>query len=145
MSPMCRTPSRPRWAATRVSQVLQGEQRYDLVLRYLPPYPRHQGSHREHPPAVAHRASASRWRSSATFRVLDGASEIYREGNSRYVAIKYSVRGRDLGSTVEEAIDKVDTQVKLPDGYQHQLGRRVREPAARAKAAGDRAARSRFW
>ena len=37
-------------------------------------------------------------------KVLDGASEIYREGNSRYVAIKYSVRGRDLGSTVEEAI-----------------------------------------
>ena len=37
-------------------------------------------------------------------RSRDGASEIYREGNSRYVAIKYSVRGRDLGSTVEEAI-----------------------------------------
>ena len=34
--------------------------------------------------------------------------EIYREGNSRYVAIKYSVRGRDLGSTVEEAIKKVN-------------------------------------
>jgi len=36
----------------------------------------------------------------------DGASEVYREGNRRYVAIKYSVRGRDLGSTVEEAIRK---------------------------------------
>ena len=47
----------------------------------------------------------------------DGASEIYREANSRYVAIKYSVRGRDLGSTVEEAIRKVDKQVKLPAGY----------------------------
>src|SRR4029077_13901642 len=41
----------------------------------------------------------------------------YREANSRYVAIKYSVRGRDLGSTVEEAIRKVDEQVKLPSGY----------------------------
>jgi cobalt-zinc-cadmium resistance protein CzcA len=49
--------------------------------------------------------------------VLDGASEIYREGNSRYVAIKYSVPVRDLGSTVEEAIDKVGKQVKLPEGY----------------------------
>ena len=47
----------------------------------------------------------------------DGASEIYREGNSRYVAIKYSVRGRDLGSTVEEAMRKVGKQVKLPPGY----------------------------
>ena len=44
-------------------------------------------------------------------------SEIYREGNQRYVAIKYSVRGRDLGSTVEEAMKKVNEQVKLPLGY----------------------------
>ena len=50
-------------------------------------------------------------------QVLDGASEIYREENSRYVAIKYGVRGRDLGSTVEEAIKAVDRQVKLPEGY----------------------------
>jgi cobalt-zinc-cadmium resistance protein CzcA len=49
--------------------------------------------------------------------VADGASEVYREGNERYIAIKYSVRGRDLGSTVEEAIKKVNEQVKLPTGY----------------------------
>src|ERR1700674_6078747 len=42
---------------------------------------------------------------------------IYREGNSRYIALKYSVRGRDQGSTVEEAIRKVNKQVKLPPGY----------------------------
>jgi heavy metal efflux system protein len=48
---------------------------------------------------------------------VDGASQIYREANSRYVAIKYSVRGRDLGSTVEEAIKKVTANVKLPQGY----------------------------
>jgi cobalt-zinc-cadmium resistance protein CzcA len=47
----------------------------------------------------------------------DGASEVYREGNQRYVAIKYGVRGRDLGSAVEEAIAKVGRQVKLPLGY----------------------------
>jgi cobalt-zinc-cadmium resistance protein CzcA len=52
-----------------------------------------------------------------TVEVRDGASEIYREENSRYVAIKYSVPVRDLGSTVEEAIRKVDSQVKLPAGY----------------------------
>jgi len=49
--------------------------------------------------------------------VKDGASAISREGNSRYVALKYSVLGRDLGSTVEEAIDKVTKEVKLPPGY----------------------------
>jgi heavy metal efflux system protein len=47
----------------------------------------------------------------------DGASEIYRERNSRYVAIKYGVRGRDLGSTVEEAIASVNKNVQLPSGY----------------------------
>lgn len=46
----------------------------------------------------------------------DGASEIYREGNQRYVAIKYSVRGRDLGGAVEEAIKKVSAGVQLPRG-----------------------------
>jgi cobalt-zinc-cadmium resistance protein CzcA len=49
--------------------------------------------------------------------IRDGASEIYREGNQRYVAIKYGVRGRDLGSTVEEAIASVTKAVKLPPGY----------------------------
>jgi cobalt-zinc-cadmium resistance protein CzcA len=49
--------------------------------------------------------------------VQDGGSEIYREENQRYVAIKFSVRGRDLGGTVEEAIDKVGKQVKFPVGY----------------------------
>jgi heavy metal efflux system protein len=49
--------------------------------------------------------------------VRDGASEIYREENSRYVAIKYSVRGRDLGSAVEEAMKLVGSEVKLPEGY----------------------------
>jgi len=47
----------------------------------------------------------------------DGAKEIYREGQRRYIAAKYSVRGRDLESTVEEAIDKVNKQVSLPPGY----------------------------
>ena len=50
-------------------------------------------------------------------KVGDGASMIYREGNSRYIAIKYSVRGRDLGSTVEEAMRKVNEKVKMPQGY----------------------------
>ncbi len=99
-----------------VSQVLQGEQRYDLVARYLPQY-------RDTREAIekirllspsGERVSLAQL---CTVKVLDGASEIYREGNSRYVAIKYSVRGRDLGSTVEEAIRKVGQQVKLPVGY----------------------------
>jgi len=98
------------------SQVLDGEQHYDLVMRYLPQY-------RDTADAIERIRLVSpvgeRVALSQLCRVstADGANEIYREGNSRYVAIKYSVRGRDLGSTVEEAIRKVDRQVKLPSGY----------------------------
>src|SRR4029077_11648200 len=50
-------------------------------------------------------------------QVADGGSEIYREGNQLVIAIKYCVRGRDLGSAEDKAIDKVTRQVKLPTGY----------------------------
>jgi cobalt-zinc-cadmium resistance protein CzcA len=99
-----------------LTQVLQGEARYDLTLRYLPKY-------RDTKEAIEsiRLLSPSGERVSLAqlckIGVTDGASEIYREGNRRYVAIKYSVRGRDLGSTVEEAIRKVNEQVKLPTGY----------------------------
>ena len=49
--------------------------------------------------------------------VKDGAYDIYREGNSRYVAVTFNVRGRDLGSTVEDAIKLIHDKVKLPPGY----------------------------
>jgi cobalt-zinc-cadmium resistance protein CzcA len=49
--------------------------------------------------------------------VKDGAYDIYREGNSRYVAVTFSVRGRDLGSTVEDAIRQINRKVKMPPGY----------------------------
>jgi heavy metal efflux system protein len=96
--------------------VLQGEARYDLVLRYLPQF-------RDTREAIEkiRLLSPSGERVSLAqlckIQVADGGSEIYREGNQRYIAVKYSVRGRDLGSTVEEAILKVNQQVKLPTGY----------------------------
>ncbi|HXN23022.1 MAG TPA: CusA/CzcA family heavy metal efflux RND transporter [Candidatus Dormibacteraeota bacterium] len=99
-----------------VTQVLQGEQRYDLVVRYLAPY-------RDTKEAIASirlvAPSGERVSLAQLSRVelRDGGSEIYREANSRYVAIKYSVRGRDLGGAVEDAIKKVNAQVKLPPGY----------------------------
>jgi len=47
-----------------------------------------------------------------------GASFIYRERSQRYIPIKFSVRGRDLGSTVAEAQQRVASSIKLPNGYQ---------------------------
>jgi cobalt-zinc-cadmium resistance protein CzcA len=99
-----------------VSQVLQGEQRFDLVPRYTAPY-RDTTEAIENVRLLAPTGERVSLAQLCKVGVQDGASEIYREANSRYVAIKYSVRGRDLGSTVQEAIRDVDRQVKLPEGY----------------------------
>jgi cobalt-zinc-cadmium resistance protein CzcA len=53
----------------------------------------------------------------ANVSLVSGASFIYREGQERYTPLKFSVRGRDLGSAVLEAQRKVAEQVKLPGGY----------------------------
>jgi heavy metal efflux system protein len=100
-----------------VSQVLQGEQRYDLVVRYQAPY-RSTKEAIENIRLVSPAGERVALAQLAKVEVRDGASEIYREENSRYVAIKYSVRGRDLGSAVEEAMQLVGREVKLPVGYQ---------------------------
>jgi cobalt-zinc-cadmium resistance protein CzcA len=99
-----------------LTQVLQGEARYDLVLRYMPQY-RTTKEAIENIRLLSPSGERVSLAQLTKNRVEEGASEIYREGNQRYVAIRYSVRGRDLGSTVEEAIDKVNRQVSLPRGY----------------------------
>jgi cobalt-zinc-cadmium resistance protein CzcA len=99
-----------------VSQVLEGEKRYDLVVRYQAPY-RDTREAIENIRIVAPSGERVSLAQLTNTRVEDGASEIYREANSRYIAIKYSVRGRDLGGAVEEAMAKVEKQVKLPTGY----------------------------
>jgi heavy metal efflux system protein len=101
---------------TTVSQVLQGEQRYDLVARYLPRF-RDTRESIEHIRLLAPSGERVSLAQLCRIRMADGASTLYREANSRYVGVKYSVRGRDLGSTVEEAIGKVSRQVKLPPRY----------------------------
>src|SRR6202043_3394861 len=99
-----------------VSQVLIGEQRYDVVVRYQAPY-------RNTQQAIARvrllsptgeRVSLAQL---TKVEVKDGAYDIYREGNTRYVAVTFNVRGRDLGTTVEEAIKAIREKVKMPQGY----------------------------
>jgi len=99
-----------------VTQVLEGERRFDLAVRYQAPF-RNTKEAIENIRIVAPSGERVSLAQLTRAETLDGASEIYREANSRYVAIKYSVRGRDLGSTVEEAIARVHEHVKLPEGY----------------------------
>jgi heavy metal efflux system protein len=99
-----------------LTQVLKGEQRYDLVMRYLPRF-RSTREAIEQTRLVSPSGERVALAQLCKVEPADGASEVYREGNQRYVAIKYGVRGRDLGSTVEEAIAKVNRHVTLPTGY----------------------------
>jgi cobalt-zinc-cadmium resistance protein CzcA len=99
-----------------VSQVLIGEQRYDVTVRY-------QGQYRNTEQAISNirllapsgeRVSLAQL---CKLEIKDGAYDIYREGNSRYIAVTFNVRDRDLGSTVEDAIKQINDKVKMPRGY----------------------------
>jgi len=99
-----------------VTQLLQGEATYGVVVRYKEQY-------RNTQEAIAkiRLLSPSGERVSLAqltkMEVRDGAYDIFREANSRYVGVRYEVRGRDLGTTVRQAIETVSKQVKLPRGY----------------------------
>jgi cobalt-zinc-cadmium resistance protein CzcA len=101
-----------------VSQVLPAgsPERYDVVVRYLEPY-------RRDPRAISkiRLVSPSGERVSLAqlthLEVRDGAYDIYREGNSRYLSVTFNVRGRDLNSSVEDAMSQITQKVKLPPGY----------------------------
>jgi cobalt-zinc-cadmium resistance protein CzcA len=99
-----------------VSQVLQGEQRYDLVVRYQEPY-RNTRQAIENIRLVSPSGERVSIGQLADVETRDGAYDIYREANARYDAVTFSVRGRDLGTTVEEAMKRVREKVKLPPGY----------------------------
>jgi heavy metal efflux system protein len=99
-----------------LTQVLQGEQRYDLVLRYLPEF-RNTKEAIENIRLLSPSGERVSLAQLCKVEERDGGSEIYREGNQRYVAIKYSVRDRDLGGAVLQAKKEVGEKVKLPRGY----------------------------
>jgi cobalt-zinc-cadmium resistance protein CzcA len=99
-----------------VGQVLINEERYNVVIRY-------QKQYRDTQQAISdirllapsgERVSLAQL---CKVEIKDGAYDIYREGNTRYVAITFNVRGRDLGTTVEDAIKQIKQKVTLPRGY----------------------------
>ena len=99
-----------------VSEILVGEQHYDLTVRYQEPF-RKTVEDISNIRILAPSGERVSLGQLCQIKLEDGASTIYREGNSRYIAIKYSVRGRDLGSTVRQAIEEVRQKVPLPEGY----------------------------
>jgi cobalt-zinc-cadmium resistance protein CzcA len=98
-----------------VTQVLEGDRRFDLVVRWLPQYRQSLDSIRQI--RVSTPAGSSIPLSLVSdIRSAEGASFIYREQLARYVPMRFAVRGRDLESAIDEAKERVAAQVKLPEG-----------------------------
>ncbi len=108
------------------TQVIQGEEQFDLVVRMQEKY----RSDKEAiesllvPTPDGQHLPLSQF---ATVKVENGASFIYREANSRYIGIQFSVEGRDLASAVGEARRKTAAAVKLPIGYRFDWGGEYKE------------------
>ncbi|HET9962967.1 MAG TPA: efflux RND transporter permease subunit, partial [Nitrospiraceae bacterium] len=99
-----------------VTQVFEGERLFDLVVRFLPEF-------RRDAEAIGNilvstpEGARIPLKQLATIKTQTGAFIIYRENNERYIPIKFSVRDRDLESTVKEAQQRIAASVQLPERY----------------------------
>jgi heavy metal efflux system protein len=103
------------------SQVIQGERQFDLLVRMQEPFRKDADAIKNlliATPAGQHLPLSQ----FADIKVDNGASFIYRESNSRFIGVQFSVRNRDLAGAVEEARREVDKQMKLPIGYTFDWG-----------------------
>jgi heavy metal efflux system protein len=99
-----------------VTQVLDGERRFDVVVRFLPQY-RNKADSIASIPVNTPAGPPVPLRDLADITKQTGASYIYREDNARYIPIKFSVRDRDLQTTIAEAEGKIRQGITLPAGY----------------------------
>jgi cobalt-zinc-cadmium resistance protein CzcA len=111
------------------TQVVQGEQLFDLIVRLRPEF-------RETPEQIGNILVATPGGSQVPLRqvakieVASGASFLYRQNNSRYIGIQYSVEGRDLAGAVHDAQQQLAARVKLPPGYRAVFGGEFEEYTA---------------
>jgi len=98
------------------TQVVQGEKQFDLVVRLEREY-------RDNPQEIGNilvptpGGQQIPLKEFADIKVENGASFIYRENNSRYIGVQFSVEGRDLAGAVEDAMKQVKDKIALPEGY----------------------------
>ena len=102
-----------------VTQIYEGEKRFQLRLRYQENF-RNNGDAISNLMVPTLRGAKVPIKNIATIETRTGPSLIFRDENLRYSAVKFSVRGRDMGSAIAEAQDKVDANVKLDKGYEMQ-------------------------
>jgi heavy metal efflux system protein len=105
-----------------VTRVYEGEMNFALTVRLAPEYRRNVDAIRSIPVALPNNDPKTPTAYIALgdlgeVKLESGAAYIYRENNQRFVPLKYSVRGRDLGSTVAEAQDRIAKKLPMPQGY----------------------------
>ena len=111
------------------TQVVQGEKQFDLVVRLDQKY-------RDNPEEIGNILVSTPGgqqiplKEFADLKVANGASFIYRENNSRYIGVQFSVEGRDLAGAVEDAMQQVKSAVSLPAGYELDWGGEYKEYTA---------------
>jgi len=101
------------------TQILEGDRRFDLVVRYRPEF-------RQNPEAMKNILLATPegnrvpLEQVASIGFREGAFMVYRENGRRYIPIKFSVRGRDLAGTIQEVQSKLERSIRLPEGYHYE-------------------------
>ena len=98
------------------TQLYEGERKFDVRLRYQQEFRASQESI-ENLMVPTNDGSKIPLKEISTIRTLTGPAFIFRDNNMRHIAVKFSVRGRDLGSTIAEAQQKVNAAVHLQQGY----------------------------
>jgi cobalt-zinc-cadmium resistance protein CzcA len=98
------------------TQLYEGERKFDIRIRYEKEF-RNTEEKIEQLMIPAQDGSKIPLKEISSIKVLTGPSFVYRDNNARYIPVKFSVRGRDLGSTIKEAQDRVAANVHLPKGY----------------------------
>jgi cobalt-zinc-cadmium resistance protein CzcA len=100
------------------TELYEGERRFDIRIRYQQQF-RDTQDKIENLMIPTLNGSKIAIKEIATIKSTTGPAFIYRDNNSRYIAVKFSIRGRDLGSTIAEAQQKVNSKVKLDHGYSY--------------------------
>jgi cobalt-zinc-cadmium resistance protein CzcA len=107
-------------AGTAATTLLEGDRQFNVAVRYMPEYrdsiDRVRNIRVAYPTPTGTNAYIPLGELS-TITLDTGASWIYHEAGERFIPVKFSVRGRDLGSTVAEAQKRIASRVKLPPGY----------------------------
>ena len=98
------------------TQLYEGERKFDVRIRYQQEY-RDSRDAIENLMVPTDDGAKIPLKEISTIQTLTGPAFIYRDNNTRYIAVKFSVRERDLGSTIDEARRKVAANIELPKGY----------------------------